>query len=241
MTNQAMNRIRTLVIDDEPLAREEMKNSLADFPFMDWVGEAANAEEGMEQIKRLKPDLLLLDIQMPGKSGFDLLTDLAGHPGTPEIIFVTAFDQYAVRAFDINALDYLLKPVRRERLEKALDKLLHNWVGSRAYEQHIFIKDGERCYFVAWKDVFLIESMGNYARLHFGQESTYLKRSLNQLESTLDPSLFFRISRTQIINLTFISHIHALDKGKLEIRLHKGGPLPVSSRQSVLFKRLNRP
>lgn len=189
-TSQAMNRIRTLVIDDEPLARKEMKNSLVDFPFMEWVGEAADSEEAMEQITRLKPDLLLLDIQMPGKSGFDLLTDLAGQPGTPEIIFVTAFDQYAVRAFDINALDYLLKPVRRERLEKALEKLRIKWIGPTVYEQHIFIKDGERCFFVEWKSVFLIESMGNYARLYFGREKTYLKRSLNQLEGTLDPSLF---------------------------------------------------
>lgn len=99
---------------------------------------------------------------------------------------------------------------------------------------------GNVAFFVEWKSVFLIESMGNYARLYFGREKTYLKRSLNQLEGTLDPSLFFRINRTQIINLTFITQIHTLDKGKLEISLQSGAPLPVSSRQSVLFKRLKR-
>ncbi len=236
-----MNRIRTLVIDDEPLAREEMKRSLEAYPYIELVGEAAHADEAIGQIYDLKPDLLLLDIQMPGKSGFDLLADLAGTPGTPEIIFVTAFDQYAVKAFEINALDYLLKPVRKERLEKALERIRNRWKGSPTYEQHVFIKDGERCFFLQWKDVFLIESMGNYARLYFGQEKTYLKRSLNQLETTLNPALFFRISRTQIINLTFITQIHSLARGKLEISLHTGIPLPVSTRQSVLFKRMSQP
>jgi len=235
-----MKKFTVIIIDDERLAREEVKRSLAGYPEFEIVEEAKNYDEAKKQIEALKPDLVFLDIQMPGRSGFDLLESLDEVPG---VVFTTAFNEYAVKAFDIDALDYLVKPLRKERFAITIEKIRKKLLKAEQYdalEKQVFIKDGSKCFFVQLKDVYLIESADNYARLYFNNRKALIKRSLNQLEEILDSTIFFRISRNQIINTKFISQINNLEKGKLQVRLHKGEPLEVSLRQSVLFKNLNR-
>jgi len=237
-----MKKFTVIIIDDERLAREEVKRSLAGLPEFEIIGEAKNYDEAKKQIEALKPELIFLDIQMPGRSGFDLLESLQE---VPQVVFTTAFNEYAVKAFDIEALDYLVKPLREERfaitIERIRKRLLKTEIAHNdASDKQVFIKDGNKCFFVQLKDVYLIESADNYARLYFNNQKALIKRSLNQLEETLDSSIFFRITRNQIINTKYISHINNLEKGKLQVTLHKGGPLEVSLRQSVLFKSLNR-
>jgi len=235
-----MKKFTVIIIDDERLAREEVKRSLAGYPEFEIAEEAKNYDEAKKQIEALKPDLVFLDIQMPGRSGFDLLESLDEVPG---VVFTTAFNEYAVKAFDIDALDYLVKPLRKERFAITIEKIRKKLLQAEQYdalEKQVFIKDGSKCFFVQLKDVYLIESADNYARLYFNNRKALIKRSLNQLEEILDSTIFFRISRNQIINTKFISQINNLEKGKLQVRLHKGEPLEVSLRQSVLFKNLNR-
>ncbi|SHG62624.1 LytR/AlgR family response regulator transcription factor [Pedobacter caeni] len=237
-----MKVMRVLIIDDERAAREELKRALLNYPLFQVVGEAQNADEARMEIQSRKPDLIFLDIQMPGESGFELLASL---PEVPEVIFTTAFDQYAVQAFEVNALDYLMKPIRDERFAKALERVTEHRKkkeaenASLSSDRTIFIKDGERCHFVKLKEVYLIESMDNYARLYFGDQKAFLKTSLNQLNERLDETMFFRISRTHIINLNYIKEIFPMPKGKLRIGLSTGEILDVSDRQSVKFKLIN--
>lgn len=228
-----MRKIRVIVIDDENAARMEIKRALIPYPEIEVVAEAANADEAREKIKELGPDLIFLDIQMPEESGFDLLTSLMK---VPAVIFTTAFDQYAVQAFEINALDYLMKPIRDERFAQAIERFMKTF---READRTIFIKDGERCHFVKMKTVYLIESMDNYARLYFGDQKAFLKTSLNQFQENLDENVFFRINRAQIINLNYIDEIIPMPKGRLCIRLTAYDELlDLSERQSVKFKQM---
>jgi two-component system LytT family response regulator len=231
-----MKKIRVILIDDERLAREELRRMLDAYPDFEIVAEAANADEAAQLIEKHQPDLILLDIQMPGKSGFDLLEML---PQVPEVIFVTAYDQYAVKAFEADALDYVVKPVRAERFSKVIEKV-RSKLSRTPSQQQLFVKDGNKCYFIRLDEISLIESMENYARLYFRDITTYLKRSLNQLETELDPVMFFRINRSQIINTNFIKHIAQAENGRLDITLNDGKLLQVSERQSVKFKSNNR-
>ncbi|MDG3582927.1 LytR/AlgR family response regulator transcription factor [Galbibacter pacificus] len=233
---------KTLIVDDERLAREEVRRALKGYPEFCIVGEANNVEVAIGLIETEQPDILFLDIYMPEKSGFDLLDEL----GTvPEVIFTTAYDQYAVKAFEVNALDYLVKPLREERFAKAIKKVkieLKKKAGEKeapfASHQKIFIKDGEKVHFIALGDISLIESMDNYAQLHFGNEKAMIKRSLNLLEKKLDPHVFFRANRGQIINTEYIRDIQPYFNNRLRIVLTTGKTIEVSSRQSVLFKKL---
>lgn len=237
-----MKTMKVLIIDDERSAREEVKRALAAYPLFEVVGEAQNAEEARVEIAHKKPELIFLDIRMPGESGFELLASLAE---VPEVIFTTAFDQYAVKAFEINALDYLMKPIREERFALAIARLTEKRKSKDAKKETlnanrtIFIKDGERCHFVKLSEVYLIESMDNYARLYFGDQRAFLKTSLNQLTEKLDEAVFFRISRTHVVNLNYIKEIFPMPKGKLRIGLTTGEILDVSDRQSVKFKLIN--
>ncbi|HEX2845100.1 MAG TPA: LytTR family DNA-binding domain-containing protein [Chitinophagaceae bacterium] len=230
-----MSRLKILIVDDERLAREEIKQHLLGCRDFDIVGEAENADEAEKLIIQLQPDLLFLDIQMPERSGLELLESLEY---VPEIIFTTAYDQYAVKAFELNALDYLVKPIRRERFSQAIEKMRTKFAvkSGLAAEHTFFIREGERYYFVKVKDIYLIESAGNYARLYVDGKKLYLKRSLNHLEKTLDQQSFFRISRTEIINTNYIKHIRPQARGRLTIVLQTGESLEVSTRQSAAFK-----
>lgn len=235
-----MRKLRVILVDDERLAREEIKRYLQDYPFLENCGEAEDIEEAAELISKHRPDLIFLDIQMPGGSGFELLESLEQ---IPEVIFVTAFDQYAVKAFETNAMDYLVKPIRAERFAKAIEKVMQKFrqedLKDLHQDQKIFVKEGDRMYLVEVNDVYRIESSGNYARIYTDQHKLLIKRSLNQLEKTLNPQQFFRINRNEIIQLRFVQYVETLPKSRLMIRMFSGTELIVSARQSVVFRQIN--
>ncbi|MEO6683664.1 MAG: response regulator [Ginsengibacter sp.] len=235
---------KVVIIDDERLARSELKRLLQEFPDVDVIGEAANAEEGLEKIESLNPDLIFLDIQMPGKTGFDMLTELEK---APHVIFVTAYDEYALKAFEVNALDYLMKPVEPSRLADALlkvrqkeeeESLTYNNRGILSENDQVFVKDGERCWFVKLSDVRLFESVGNYAKVFFGTNKPLILKSLNALEERLDEKVFFRANRKHIINLRMIEKIEPYFNGGLLLDLYGGEKIEVSRRQAVKFKEM---
>lgn len=231
--------MRALLIDDERLARNELRRLLQAHPEVDIVGEAAHAEEAQQAINALKPDLLFLDIQMPGRTGFDLLADLES---VPTVIFTTAYDEYALQAFEVNALDYLLKPIEPERLTAALDKATRADTeppipsDSLTEEDRVFVKEGERCWFVRLGDVRLFESIGNYTRLHFDTEKPMVYRSLSALEARLDPKVFFRASRKHIVNMKRIASLEPWFNGKMIAKLEDGEQVEMSRRQAQAFR-----
>ena len=238
-----MKTYKTVIVDDERLAREEVKRALKKYPEFVVVGEANNVDSAITLIASEEPDILFLDIHMPEKSGFDLLEEL---DSVPEVVFTTAYDQYAVKAFELNALDYLVKPLREERFAKTIEKVKQELAEKAKLKQDvlpmhrkIFIKDGENCFFIPLSEIYFIESMENYARLYFGDKKAMIKRSLNLLEKKLDATVFFRANRSQIINTHFIKEIHPHFNNKLHITLISGEKIEVSSRQSVKFKNWN--
>jgi two-component system, LytTR family, response regulator len=239
---------RAIIIDDERLARNELKKLLAEYPEIEVIDEAANVDEGIQKIEALNPDLIFLDIQMPGKTGFDLLRELNR---TPEVIFTTAYDEYALRAFEVNALDYLLKPIEPKRLADAIHKLEEEDGGVEETEttgavnksiltesDQVFVKDGERCWFVKLSDIRLFESVGNYAKVFFSNNKPLILKSLNALEERLDEKVFFRANRKHIVNLRLIDKIEPYFNGGLLLELKGGEKIEVSRRQTVKFKEM---
>jgi two-component system LytT family response regulator len=239
--------MRAIIIDDERLARTELKKLLQDYPEVEVIDEAANADEGINKIDTLQPDLVFLDIQMPGKTGFDMLAELER---APHVIFTTAYDEYALKAFEVNALDYLLKPIEPKRLADAMQKLhvaetKENHLVPENFNQSIlteadqvFVKDGERCWFVKLSDIRLFESVGNYAKVFFGANKPLILKSLNALEERLDPKTFFRANRKHIVNLRMIEKIEPYFNGGLLLELKGGEKIEVSRRQTVKFKEM---
>ncbi|MDH7462196.1 response regulator [Chitinophagaceae bacterium 26-R-25] len=239
--------IKTVLIDDERLARTELKKLLIDFPEIEVVAEAANANEGLEKIESLNPDLIFLDIQMPGKTGFEMLSELNR---VPYVIFTTAYDEYALKAFEVNALDYLLKPIEPKRLADAVQKLQNaeekemqvsseNTNKSLLSENdQVFVKDGERCWFVKLSEIRLFESVGNYAKVYFGPNKPLILKSLNALEERLDEKVFFRANRKHIVNLRMIEKIEPYFNGGLLLELKGAEKIEVSRRQTVKFKEM---
>jgi two-component system LytT family response regulator len=226
--------MKALVVDDEPLARRELRRLLAAFPSVQVVGEAGNIDDARARIEELSPDVVFLDIQMPGGTGFDLLSQL---DRVPRIVFTTAYDQYAVKAFDVNALDYLLKPIEPERLATALRKLEAGPVMSEgASLEQLFIRDGPRCWFVPLREVSVFSAEGNYVRLSWGKERPLLGRSLLTLEEKLDPRRYFRANRSQIVNLEFIERVELGEGGRLHVQMRDGPEIEVSRRQARLFR-----
>lgn len=245
-----MKEFRTIIIDDERLAREELKSLLKDFIEINIIDEAQNGDEGIEKIKRLKPDLIFLDVSMPGMSGFEVLKKLEE---IPYVIFVTAYDEFALKAFEVNALDYLLKPVDIDRLAEAIEKLKqkeesdfessHSTKTIRAdrsltIEDRVFIKDGEKCYFVKLAEVRMLESDGNYVKVYFGTNRPLILRSLNSFEERLDPASFFRANRKFMINLEWVEHIENWFNGGLKVELKGGEKIEISRRQAIRFKEM---
>lgn len=232
--------IEAVIIDDERLARKDLRAVLEKFPQVKVTGEAANVAEAMALLEKLRPQVIFLDIEMPEANGFALLEQLET---VPQVIFTTAYDAYAIRAFEVNALDYLLKPVTEKRLAESLDRLetTVSSAPSSTYldvREKIFVKDGERCWFVPLSDIRLMESAGNYVKLCFGKHTPLLARSLNSLEPRLDPKHFFRASRKHIVNLDHVQQISVLDNSLLELQLTDGSRIPLSRRQSMLFREL---
>jgi two-component system LytT family response regulator len=238
--------MKALLIDDERLARNELRRLLAKHADITIVGEAANSDEARARVGELEPELLFLDIQMPGDDGFALLESL--EPPLPQVIFTTAYDEFAVKAFEFNALDYLMKPVDPVRLAAALDKLQrqaeHPSGASSPAERpsrlapddKVFVREGERCWFVELKSIRLMESEGNYTRVHFGDAQPQLFRSLNAMEERLDPRSFFRANRRQIINLAWIDRIEPWFSGGLLVHLKGGLKVELSRRQAQAFR-----
>ena len=239
--------VKAIIIDDERLARTELKKLLQDFPDIQVMDEAGNATEGIEKIETLIPDLIFLDIQMPGKTGFDLLADLEK---APHVIFTTAYDEYALKAFEVNALDYLLKPIEPRRLADAIHKLQYEISREKAEaagnhnrgplteNDQVFVKDGERCWFVKLSEIRLFESVGNYAKVFFSTNKPLILKSLNALEERLDDRIFFRANRKHIINLRWIEKIEPYFNGGLLVELKGGEKIEVSRRQTVKFKEM---
>ena len=227
--------MRTLIVDDEPPARRELRRLLADFPWIEIVGEAGNVDDAAAKVGTLSPGLLLLDIHMPGGSGFDLLSRL---DDVPQVIFTTAHDAHAVRAFEVNALDYLLKPIDPRRLAAALAKVrrVPEGSGPDGPLEQIFVRDGPRCWFVPLAEVRLMTSEGNYVRLSWGTQKPLLGRALASLEQRVDPRRFFRANRRQLINLDFIAGVEIGVGGRLHVHLRDGPEVEISRRQARLFK-----
>lgn len=238
--------MKALLIDDERLARQELKSLLAPYHEIEIVGECADAASAIEAIRTHDPDVIFLDIQMPGKNGFELLAELER---TPEVVFVTAHDEFAIRAFDVSALDYLLKPVQADRLAAAVKKLLekqkelpqHTPVAAGetlADTDQVFVKDGERCWFVKLEDIRLFESEGNYVRVYFQSNKPLILRSLNYLDERLSNRTFFRASRKHIVNLKWVDSIENWFNGGMMVKLKGGEQVEISRRQAVKLKEM---
>ncbi len=236
--------LKAIIVDDERLARAELTKLLKEHTEIDIIGEATNVQEALEKIEELNPDLIFLDIQMPGKTGFDLLEDL---DRAPHVIFTTAYDEYALKAFQVNALDYLLKPIEPLRLAEAIHKLktveekeeqLSNSRTILTDKDQVFVKDGEKCWFVKLGEIRLFESVGNYARVYFSNHRPLILKSLNALEERLDVKTFFRANRKHIINLNHIEKVEPYFNGGLLIELKGNDKIEVSRRQTVKFKEM---
>lgn len=237
--------MRTIIVDDERLARNELRRLLDAYPSIEIIEEASNGEEAISKINQLRPELVFLDIQMPGKSGFEVLEAL-DESVIPDVIFTTAYDEYALKAFDFDAIDYLLKPIEPQRLEQAIKKLEednkpesadglpHQKVFSE--NDQVFVKDGNKYWFIRLSHVRLFESIGNYVRIYFDNNKPLILRSLNALEERLDPQVFFRANRKHIINLRMIETIEPYFSGGILVKLKGGEKVEVSRRQAVKFK-----
>ena len=237
--------MKALIIDDERLARNELRRLLAVHADIEIAGEAVDVPDALGRITALKPDLIFLDVQMPGADGFNLLEQL--EPPLPAVIFTTAYDEFAVKAFEFNALDYLLKPVDPNRLVAALEKLRHRGsnapFGGEANATHrlspedkVFVREGDRCWFVPVKNIRLLESEGNYTRLHFDEQKPQLFRSLTAMEERLDARHFFRANRKQVINLAWVDGIEPWFSGGLLVKLKGGLKVELSRRQAQEFR-----
>lgn len=225
--------MKALIVDDERLARVELRRLLRAHPTIDVVGEVSSGAEAVTAIERLAPDVVFLDIQMPGMTGLDVLDRL---PRVPQVIFTTAHDEFAVKAFEVNALDYLLKPVLPERLAAAIDRLERP--APTVPIEHVFVREGERCWIVRVAEIALLESEGNYTRLHFRGESPLIRRSLNDLEHRLATNTFIRANRVQILNMKWIDGVEIGAAGSLVVALRGGRSVEMSRRQSERLKKI---
>lgn len=234
--------ITAIIIDDERLARKELTSLLAQYKKIEIIDEATNADEALIKINEKRPNLIFLDIQMPGKTGFDLLEEL---DYIPEVIFTTAYDEYALKAFEVNALDYLLKPIEDDRLRDSIDKVAEKIEideasvssdGILTENDQVFVKDGEKCWFITLKDVRYFESVGNYVKVHFDSNRPMILKSLNNLEKKLDSKTFFRANRKHIINLRWIQKSESWFNGGLLVTVNGEETIEISRRQAAKLK-----
>ena len=251
---------RVLIADDEPLARERLRSLLAAETWLEVIAESQNGLEAVECILRHRPDLVFLDVQMPGATGFEVI-EAVGPERMPLVVFVTAFDKYALRAFDVHALDYLLKPFDRERFEQALTRarqqldrrstgdlerrlleLVQDLKGPAHKLERFVIKAGGRVFFVRADEIDWIEAAGNYVKRHVGAESHLFRETLNAIESRLDPDIFFRIHRSHIINIERVKELQPWFNGEYVVFLKNGTRLTLSrGYREKLQERIGRP
>lgn len=233
--------MKTIIVDDERLAREEFKLMLSKYSDIEIVGEYKNTIELEEGLKTISPDLLFIDIQMPGETGLEFLER---YPNPPRTIFVTAFDEHAIKAFELKAYDYLLKPLDPERLDELVLRLNEENAVPNAVQEStilfsgdkIFIKDGEKVWFITLDDIRYFESDGNYVKVYFKNFHPLILRSLNSLNERIDPKLFFRANRKYLINLNRIVNIETWFNGGLQVELDCGTKIDISRRQAIKFK-----
>ncbi|MBQ4821692.1 LytTR family DNA-binding domain-containing protein [Aquimarina sp. MMG016] len=237
-----MTSIKTVIIEDSRLARNELKELMKNHEELQLIGEAENVDNGYELITSVQPDLMFLDINMPEKDGFELLEML---DNVPIVVFTTAFDEYAIKSFEYNALDYLLKPINPNRFATAIDKVKNKLIDNgsvnlqhekRDENSQIFIKDGDKCWLVKISDISLFEIVGNYTRVYFEDNNPLIYKSLNQIETKLPDEKFFRTNRQQIINLQHIHDVVPWFNGKLKLTMKNNIEVEVSRRQSYSFK-----
>ena len=241
-----MKTLNAVIVEDSRLARNELKELLKAHNEIELIGEAENVDEGFELINKTNPDLLFLDINMPEKDGFELLEMLDNVPIT---IFTTAFDDYAIKSFEYNAFDYLLKPISQKRFSSSITKVIEKststsetterveeGAGGLPLEKQIFIKDGENCWLVKIKDISLFEIVGNYTRVFFDSNKPLIYKSLAQIEEKLPSDVFFRANRQQIININHVKKVVSWFNGKLKIEMNSGEEVEISRRQSYIFK-----
>jgi two-component system LytT family response regulator len=240
--------LRTVIVDDEPLARDKLRNFLQRHADLDLVGEASDDLEAVEVINRLKPDLVLLDIQMPELDGLEVVSALDQDP-LPQIVFITAYDQYAVKAFELGAVDYLLKPVAPDRFDLAIARALERQKEARPDElaerlsralealapsrprlERFLVKERDRSRFVSLAEIHWIESAGNYLKLHTKEESHLVRATMTEVEARLDPRAFARIHRTTIVNLTRVKYLEPWSHGDQRVVLENGERLTLSRR-----------
>jgi two-component system LytT family response regulator len=232
--------MKAIIIDDERLARQELKNLLSGYKEVEIVAECADAVQALEKINELKPDVIFCDIQMPGKTGLQLAEEISG---TIDVVFVTAHDEHAIKAFELNAFDYLLKPIQPQRLAETIKKLSVKETSVKvenntplSKNDMIFIKDGDKCWFVKLENIRLFESEGNYVRVYFDNYKPLILRSLNSLETRLNEKEFFRASRKHIINLDYIASVEQWFNSGLNVKLKDGREVEISRRQAVKLK-----
>jgi two-component system LytT family response regulator len=231
--------MKAIIVDDERLARKELRNLLSEFPNVEIIEECDNAESAITLVDELKPDVVFLDIHMPGKDGFGVLEEL---DYMPHVIFITAYDEYAIKAFEVNALDYILKPIQPERLKEAISKVTiqdnENVIeGDKLGPNNlVFVKDGEKCWFIKLENVPMFESEGNYVRVYFDNHKPLILKSLNNLANKLDENVFFRANRKFIINLNWVDSIESWFNGGLMVKLKNGEKIEISRRQASKLK-----
>ena len=235
--------LTAVIVEDSRLARNELKELLKMHKEIELLGEAGNVDDGFKLINDKKPNLLFLDINMPEKDGFELLEMLDDVPIT---IFTTAFDEYAIKSFEYNAFDYLLKPINKKRFAQSIEKAIETASNRSSKEtksedvlnldKQIFIKDGENCWLVKIEDIFMLEIVGNYTRVFFENNRPLIYKSLSQIEEKLSKEVFFRANRQQIINIKHVKKVVSWFNGKLKIEMNSGEEIEISRRQSYLFK-----
>jgi two-component system LytT family response regulator len=219
---------------------KELKNLLAVHKEVEVIAECSDATQAKEKINELKPDIIFCDIQMPGKTGLELVEEISA---SVDVVFITAHDEHAIKAFELNAFDYLLKPVNAERLAETIKKLTIKETATRldnntplTEKDMVFIKDGEKCWFVRLSDIRLFESEGNYVRVYFENFRPLILRSLNSLETRLNEKQFFRASRKHMINMSYIASVETWFNGGLNVKLKDGKEIEISRRQAVKLK-----
>lgn len=235
--------LKAIIVEDSRLARNELKELIKVHKEIELVGEAANVDDGYTLIIETKPDLLFLDINMPEKDGFELLEML---DEVPIVIFTTAFDEYAIKSFEYNAFDYLLKPINLKRFSLSIKKVIENTTGNElskvenentlGLDKQIFIKDGEKCWLVKIQDISMFEIVGNYTRVFFENNKPLIYKSLAQIEEKLPKDVFFRANRQQIININHVKKVISWFNGKFKIEMNSGEEIEISRRQSYIFK-----
>ncbi|MCY1489486.1 Transcriptional regulatory protein YpdB [compost metagenome] len=235
-----MKKIKAVIVEDSRLARNELKELIKNHPEIEIIGEAENVDSGFQLINTVQPDLLFLDINMPEKDGFELLEMLDRVPIT---VFTTAFDEYAIKSFEYNALDYLLKPINPKRFARAIEKVSANLIEKEeknskklTLNNQIFLRDGEKCWLVKIADIYLFEVDGNYTKIFFQDEKAIISKSLNQIEEKLPEDYFFRANRNQIINMEYIGKIDPWFSGNLLVHMPKETKVEISRRQTNNFK-----